>query len=112
VPYDGESGNIQKNDFTIGEIYELVLLEWGLTPEYVNKHWTEELLHLMLRARLKRFERARPVMGEMGQAPRQAATTREEEFAATCFARYTEPTTIVQDGGVAAKLKELEKYQE
>jgi hypothetical protein len=35
----------------------VVLTEWGLTPEYVNENWTEELLHLMLKSRAKRFNR-------------------------------------------------------
>lgn len=35
-------------------------MEWGLTPEYINRNWTEELLALMFQARLKRFERAAP----------------------------------------------------
>jgi hypothetical protein len=43
----------------------VVLTEWGLTPEYVNENWTEELLHLMLKSRAKRFN------GVVAEAPKR-----------------------------------------
>lgn len=34
----------------------MALTEWSLTPEYINEHWTEELLALMLKARVDRMK--------------------------------------------------------
>lgn len=34
-----------------------MLTEWGLTPEYINEKWTEELLSLMFQKRNERIER-------------------------------------------------------
>jgi hypothetical protein len=40
----------------------MVLETWHLTPEYINENWTEELLALMLKARVERLNRlAQPV---------------------------------------------------
>lgn len=41
----------------MGEIYELALIEWGVTPEYINENWTEELLSLLFEKRGQRIER-------------------------------------------------------
>lgn len=35
-------------------MYEIALSEWHVTPDYINRNWTEELLQLMF---LKREER-------------------------------------------------------
>jgi hypothetical protein len=32
-------------------MYYIALSEWRLTPEYINRHWTEELLGLMFMKR-------------------------------------------------------------
>lgn len=37
-------------------MYEIALAEWGVTPEYVNEYWTEELLALMFIKRRDRFQ--------------------------------------------------------
>ena len=87
----------------------MALVEWGLTPEYLNATWTEELLNLMLRARGKRFERMNTARSET-PAVVARGNTREEEFAAVCFSKYTQPSNTHKDTDVAAKLKELEKY--
>ena len=34
----------------------MVLDAWHLTPEYINEHWTEEMLALLLKARLERWK--------------------------------------------------------
>jgi hypothetical protein len=34
-----------------------MLVEWGLTPDYINSRFTEELLALMLRSRMRRIRR-------------------------------------------------------
>jgi len=36
-------------------MYELALVEWHVTPEYINEHWTEEILQLLFVSRRKRF---------------------------------------------------------
>jgi hypothetical protein len=41
-------------------LYELALIDWHLTPEYINEHWTEELLCLMFVKRRERIERITP----------------------------------------------------
>lgn len=33
------------------------MTEWGVTPEYINNRWTEELLTLMFVKRTKRIRR-------------------------------------------------------
>lgn len=33
------------------------MTEWGVTPEYINNRWTEELLTLMFVKRTKRIKR-------------------------------------------------------
>jgi hypothetical protein len=33
------------------------MTEWGVTPEYINRWWTEELLTLMFIKRTKRIKR-------------------------------------------------------
>jgi hypothetical protein len=35
----------------------VALTEWHLTPEYINNNWTEELLALMMTARIDRLKR-------------------------------------------------------
>jgi hypothetical protein len=35
----------------------VVLLDYGLTPEYVNRRWTEELLSLIFISRARRSKR-------------------------------------------------------
>jgi hypothetical protein len=41
---------------TVGGIYELALVEWGVTPEYINENWTEEELVVLFNARNRRLE--------------------------------------------------------
>jgi hypothetical protein len=91
----------------------VALTEWGLTPEYLNETWTEELLHLMFVSRGRRFERARgpQVTTPSGFVQHDGESTREREFASACFSRYTTPVEVVKDLDVVSKLKELEKYQ-
>lgn len=38
-------------------MYEVALTEWGLTPDYINANWTEELFALMLITRNQRIDR-------------------------------------------------------
>jgi hypothetical protein len=48
-------------------LYELALIEWHLTPEYINERWTEELLCLMFVKRRERLQRIAPSrMTEVG----------------------------------------------
>ena len=45
---------------TTGEVYEFILVEWRLTPEYIQGHWTDEEFSLMvekLNARKLRHQR-------------------------------------------------------
>lgn len=42
----------------------MVLSEWHLTPEYLQENWTEEILQLMLEARIDRLKRLRPSQEE------------------------------------------------
>ena len=35
----------------------MALVDWHLTPEYINENWTEELIGLMLTARWERIQR-------------------------------------------------------
>lgn len=37
-------------------LYEVALYDWGLTPEYINETWSDELLYLMFDARRERLE--------------------------------------------------------
>jgi hypothetical protein len=56
-------------EVTIGTVYELALWEWGLTPEWINANWTEELLALMFTKRKERIERMRAKVPGEGQPP-------------------------------------------
>jgi len=38
------------------------LREWGLTPEYINEYWTEELLVLMFISRARSIKRQRALI--------------------------------------------------
>lgn len=40
-------------------MYEFALSEWGLTPDYINRKWTEELLSLMFQSRGRRLARGK-----------------------------------------------------
>ena len=40
---------------TVGELYELALSEWHLTPHQINYEWTEEQLTLMFKKRHQRL---------------------------------------------------------
>jgi hypothetical protein len=42
---------------TVGELYELALSEWHLTPQQINTEWTEEQLVLMFKKRHQRLKR-------------------------------------------------------
>lgn len=44
----------------------MALSEWHLTPEYINENWTEELLALMMSARVEKLKRARRVVTDKG----------------------------------------------
>ena len=35
---------VSREPVSVGEIYELALHDWGVTPEYINRRWTEEQL--------------------------------------------------------------------
>lgn len=37
-------------------MYEVAMVDWSLTPEYITRRWTEELLLLMFQKRKKRME--------------------------------------------------------
>lgn len=53
-------------------MYELALREWGVTPEYVNLHWTEEILAMLFRSRhlsYKQQAATRPNQDEPGPEP-------------------------------------------
>lgn len=47
----------------------MALYEWGLTPEYINSHWTEEKFQLMLDSRRLRCEAMRPRSQEQAARP-------------------------------------------
>ena len=45
---------------SIGRVYYIALSEWGLTPQWINENWTEELLALMFVKRKEMFDELRP----------------------------------------------------
>jgi len=56
----------------------VALLEWGLTPEYINRRWTEELLALMFISRTKRLKRhAVAASGEQTTTPYKIVSEQE-----------------------------------
>lgn len=55
----------------------MALTEWGLTPEYINRNWTEELWQLMIEKRTVRLMRK--------AAPQKKAYSSNQDF----FARHS-----------------------
>lgn len=47
------------------------MVEWGITPEYINANWTEELLTLMFLKKRRRYERLAEARGEIQPKPRR-----------------------------------------
>ncbi len=45
-------------------MYYIALSEWGLTPQWINENWTEELLALMFLKRKEMFDELRPKANE------------------------------------------------
>ena len=43
---------------TDGELYEICLVEWHVTPEYINQNWTEEEFYCLLQGRNRRLLRS------------------------------------------------------
>ena len=44
----------------------MALAEWHITPEYINRHWTEELFAFMF---MRRNDRIRKLKEQLGEAP-------------------------------------------
>jgi hypothetical protein len=64
-------------------VYETALVDWHLTPEYINEHWTEELLTLMFVKRKVRFDRMRKSISkqtETSSPVKYAPVKSEAEF--------------------------------
>jgi hypothetical protein len=75
----GDGGGDESGEpLSIGAAFELALVEWHLSPEYLNENWTEELLALMFQKRNERIERAQATTaGESTTArPSQPASRR------------------------------------
>lgn len=56
----------------------MALSEWGLTPEYINTNWTEELLALMVQ---KRNQRVRGTSGSDGRESNGSRMSNSDFFA-------------------------------
>ncbi len=56
-------------------MFELLLTEWHLTPEYIIDNWTDEKLLVMVEKRTERIEREAAAMrGDDGVADATGAT--------------------------------------
>ena len=86
----------------------MALSEWGQTPWALNEEWTEEMLVLLLKARVKRMN---PPETGRNLPKTSEGESRAELLAQSRMRQLTTPVSVIKDPDAARKLKDLqEKY--
>ena len=66
-------------------------MDWGITPEYINENWTDELFHLMFKARKERILRQQDSGKQPGSLVNRVSS---EELLAKMARGGTETKTV------------------